>query len=735
MKHILIIIISVVFGASFVTLAFTFFEAQQERLTLSADLQYRTRILADSLKESIVPAYESGSISRLNKLVDSFSDRQRLVGIAVYDDTGARVAGSKGVPQEISRMTPVVQRAVDKKEPADQFMLVGGKNTYVLAEPLEGESISGVLIVVQDAAYIEASVLERWRGNFIGVLAYLLLFAAAILALVRWVVFKPLLELVHSIRSARSGNRPISEAKHGMFFRPLATEIGKLTHSLAQARTAASEEARMRLEKLDTPWTAERLKEFVKARLNKKSIMVVSNRGSHMPSRVKNSVEYTPVAGGMTTALTSVMEACSGIWVACGKESDRDIAGEGGKLPMPPDEPKYVLKQVLLSEEDARGHYGFSAEAMYPLCLMTHTRPTFKKEDWTVYKRVNGTFAEEILREIANIPDPLILINDYHFALLPRMLKKSRPDARVGLFWHVPWPNEESFSICPWRKEILQGMLGADVIGFNTQQFCNYFMDTVSNEVEALIDWEQFSVSRDGHATFIKTFPVSISFTNGASEEPLPARDILEKLRIRTKYVGLGVDRLDYTKGIPERFKALETFFENYPDFQKQFTFLQIAAPHREHIDAYQKYREAITSEAARINKRFGTDDWQPIVLEMEQYSHAQLFHLYRLAQVCLVTSLHDSMNLVAKEYVAARNNEDGVLVLSRFAGASRDLKGAILINPYGVEETGEAIHQALTMPLTEQHRRMKTMRDSVKDYNIYRWAAELIRALSSFAS
>lgn len=735
MRQVLLITFGVIMGISLLAFGLTFFQVQQERFALSADLQYRTRILAESLNESIEPAYANYATNTLNRITTSFAGRERLVGVSIYDTAGNSVIRPDDIPEELD-FGRLIERAIATDQPNGEFVSQNGRSFYMHAYPLQRDSaIAGAFVLVQDASYIDVSLQGKWWNNLMGVLAYLLVFSLAIAAIVRWVIFKPLTTLVESIRSARSGRGAVSETHHNMFFRPLASEIGKLTSSLREARTAASEEARMRLEKLDTPWTAERLKEFVKARLKKRSIIVVSNRGSHMPKKTKNGVDYVPVAGGMTTALTSIMEACGGIWFACGKEAEADIAGENGKLQMPPDEPKYLLKQVLLSDEDARGHYAFSAEAMYPLCLITHTRPTFKKEDWMVYSRVNGKFAEEILREIANIPDPLILINDYHFALLPRMLKKSRPDARVGLFWHVPWPNEESFSICPWRKEIVQGMLGADVIGFNTQQFCNYFMDTVSKEIESLIDWEQFSVSRDGHATLVKPFPVSISFTNGVHEGGVPDRAILEKLRIRTKYVGIGVDRLDYTKGIPERLKALEVFFENNAKFRGQFTFLQIAAPHREHIEAYRRYRDTIVSEVERINEKFGTDEWKPIVLELTQYSHATLKSLYQLANVCLVTSLHDSMNLVAKEYVAERHNEDGVLILSRFAGASRDLNGALLINPYSAEETGEAVHRALTMSLTEQHRRMKTMRDSVKDYNIYRWGAELIRSLSSFAS
>ncbi|KKS44232.1 MAG: Alpha,alpha-trehalose-phosphate synthase (UDP-forming) [candidate division CPR1 bacterium GW2011_GWA2_42_17] len=330
---------------------------------------------------------------------------------------------------------------------------------------------------------------------------------------------------------------------------------------------------------------------------------------------------------------------------------------------------------------------------------------------------------------------PLILIQDFHFALLPKMIKTSRPDAHIVLFWHITWPSAEQFSICPWRKEILEGMLGADIIGFHTQQHCNNFIETVGKEVESLIDFERFSITRGSNTSYIKPFPVSVAFTNSPKDtvlEEKPNKDVLEWIKIKTKYIGLGVDRLDYTKGIMERLKGLETFLDAYPHYKKQLTFVQIAPESREVGEKNQEYNKAVTEEVGRINKKLKIDEWEPIVLEKEYHPHEELDTLYRLANFCLITSLHDGMNLVAKEFVAARDDEAGVVILSQFAGASRDLTGAIIVNPYSAEEIAETIHKALTMSPTEQHRRMKSMRNSVKNYNIYRWAAELIKSIVS---
>lgn len=492
----------------------------------------------------------------------------------------------------------------------------------------------------------------------------------------------------------------------------------------------------MRLEKIDSPWTEERLKEFIKAYLPNKKIFIVSNREPYIHHLVKNKVEYYMPAGGAVTALEGVMEACGGMWLAHGSgDADKQTVDENDKIMVPPEEPKYTLKRIWLTPEEEKGYYaGFSNEALWPLCHIAHTRPIFRQEDWVEYRRVNGKFVETLLTEIKDVQQPIILVQDFHFALLPQMIKNSRPDAQVGLFWHVPWPSPESFSICPWRKEILEGMLGADVISFHTQQYCNNFMDTVGKEIESLVSLEHFSITLQGHQSYIKPFPISIALTH-RKQEATADEDVkkeMKKLGITTKYIGIGVDRLDYTKGILERLKGIEFFLDNHPEYHKKFTFLQIAAPTREAIEKYRQFSEEVSVETERINGKFKDGNWQPIVLIKESKSREEIYTLYRQANLCLVTSLHDGMNLVAKEFVAAREDETGVLILSQFTGAARDLKDALIINPYSAEQTADAIHQALIMPLNQQHTRMKKMRESVKNYNIYRWSAEFIKSVAN---
>jgi trehalose 6-phosphate synthase len=734
MKQIVLITAGVLAVISFLVIGFTYDQAADERVKLTSDLQYRTRVLADSLQQSVEPSYISNSTTTMKRIIDRFADRERLIGLGVYNSSAQSVATSSALPQNVSRLA-IIETAMDSDDVANEFIESDGMSLYVLALPLRQDStVVGALVVVQNAEYIDESVRSIWISSLWRLLVQLIIFGAAIFLLVRFVVYKPLLQLEELVRGARAGANVEHGAKHASFFRPLTSEISKMTKSLRQARLAASEEARMRLEKIDSPWTSERLKEFIKAYLKDRPIYVVSNREPYVHTKVKgNGTSWAVPASGVVTALEPVMEATGGLWIAHGGGSgDKETSDKDGKLRVPPDDPHYTLKRIWLSEKEVSGHYaGFSNEALWPLCHNAHTRPIFRQEDWTQYRKVNGKFAAALLAEIKDVQRPLILVQDYQFALLPAMIKASRPDAQVAIFWHIPWPSAEAFSICPWRKEVLEGMLGADLVGFHTQQYCNNFTDTVGKYIEAVIDLEQFTVTHKGHTSAIEAFPISTAFSRD-EEDVEPDRSLLTNLGITTAHIGLGVDRLDYTKGILERLRGIEFLLDTHPEYLGEFTFLQIAPPSRESVEKYREYNEEVSAEAERINQKFKTNGWQPVVLEKRHYTHEQLRHLYRAADFCLVTSLHDGMNLVAKEYVAARTDEAGVLILSPFTGAARDLKQALIVNPYSAEQMAEAIHQSLVMTPTEQHRRMKQLRAAVRDYNVYRWSAELIKALAN---
>ncbi|OGR96435.1 MAG: hypothetical protein A2V88_09420 [Elusimicrobia bacterium RBG_16_66_12] len=326
-----------------------------------------------------------------------------------------------------------------------------------------------------------------------------------------------------------------------------------------------------------------------------------------------------------------------------------------------------------------------------------------------------------------------MLIQDYHFALLPRMIKEARPDARVSLFWHIPWPNPEAFGICPWQRDILDGMLGADVLGFHIQSHCNNFLETVDHSIESRIDWERFAVRRGEHSTLIKPYPISVAMEEDAG--PLPSRDqLMRSVGARGSILALGVDRLDYTKGIVERFLAVERFLDKNPAYIGRFVFVELGAPSRTTIPRYRDLVDEVKKEAARINARFETNAdkaWKPIVLAIGHHERTEVGRWYRVADLCAVTSLHDGMNLVAKEYVASDREEPGALILSRFTGASRDLRDALIVNPYDVERVADAIREAVEMEPEERRRRWESMRESVRENNIYRWGAHLVDDLA----
>jgi trehalose 6-phosphate synthase len=443
---------------------------------------------------------------------------------------------------------------------------------------------------------------------------------------------------------------------------------------------------------------------------------------------------------GLVTALEPVLNACDGTWIAHGSgDADSEVVDTHDRLRVPPDDPRYTLRRVWLGKEEEQGYYyGFANEGLWPLCHIAHTRPIFRADDWQHYQQVNRKFTDAVLEEIGDTPGPVILVQDYHFALLPRMIKEKRPDARVAIFWHIPWPNPEAFGICPWQRQLVDGLLGADLIGFHVQSHCNNFLQTVDRTVESRVDWEHFSVLRQDHRTIVRPFPISVDLTD---DEPAEDNNqgftyeeraaLMRGLGVETTFLGIGVDRVDYTKGILERFLAVERFLEKNPTYQGKFTFVQIGAPSRTHIKRYHDLLAEVEVEADRINWRFQRDKWKPIVFLKRQHSHKEITPYYRAADLCLVTSLHDGMNLVAKEVLAARRDERGVLILSQFTGAARELRDALLVNPYDIEQTAEAIRVALEMEPEEKQLRVQRMRRIIKEHNIYRWAGNLITELS----
>jgi alpha,alpha-trehalose-phosphate synthase [UDP-forming] len=734
------LIISLIVGITLVSLGFSYYQVAAEKRVLRGDLERRAEVLGESVAGNVEKSWESGSERGLQRLVQRFANREDLLGVAVYDRQGKAVAITSELGQVIKAMPPDVAKAMADRHGQSSFVRVGKNPVHIFALPLRRQDdVVGGLAVVHDARYIRAQSLRTWREAFVRVLVQVVLIVFITLLIVRWSIAGPIARAAQWMRALRMGRVSSRQQMPDLdLFRPLAWEVVTLAESLSQARTAAENEARLR-EASQSRWTADRLAVQLQSRLDGGRLFVVSNREPYMHQHNGKSVEVVVPPSGLVTALEPVLNACDGTWIAHGSgAADAEVVDAQDRLRVPPDDPRYTLRRVWLNKEEEEGYYyGFANEGLWPLCHIAHTRPIFRAQDWEHYQEVNRKFTAAVLEEIKDSPKPVVLVQDYHFALLPQMIKEKRPDARVAIFWHIPWPNPEAFGICPWQRQLVEGLLGADLIGFHIQSHCNNFLQTVDRTVESRVDWEHFSVSRQNHRTIVHPFPISVALT----EDESPDNDIyranyddrsalMHDIGVDAAFLGVGVDRVDYTKGIHERFHAVERFLEKYPKYRQQFTFVQIGAPSRTHIKRYHDLMAELEAEVERINWRFQTSKWKPIVFLNRQHTHEEIERYYRAADLCMVTSLHDGMNLVAKEFLAARRDERGVLILSQFTGAARELRDALLVNPYDIDQTAEAIRVALEMEPEEKQMRVHRMRRVIKEQNIYHWAGSLITEL-----
>jgi trehalose 6-phosphate synthase len=732
--------ISLIVGITLISLFSSYYEVRFQKRGLRSDLEHRAEVVGESLADKVEPyLLKKGPRKDLQTVVDRFSNREHLAGVAVYNAQGGSIAITAGLAPQLTTEPAVVLQAARSGQSAGEFVRLGEASVYIYAVPLhQDEAVVGGLAIVHDASYINAQSRRIWRDTFLRVLVLVFLITLTTLLIVRWSIAGPIARAAQWMRALRTGkasSRP--DVPDLDLFRPLAKEMANFAASLTAARSAAEKEAQLR-QSGDAFWTAERLSVHVRDRLENSRLFVVANREPYIHRHQGKSVEAIVPASGLVTALAPVLCACDGTWVAHGSgDADRETVDKHDRLRVPPEDPRYTLRRVWLSKEEEEGYYyGFANEGLWPLCHIAHTRPVFRVSDWKHYERANRRFADAVLKEMEGLDRPVLLAQDYHFALLPRMIKKARPDARVAIFWHIPWPNPEAFGICPWQRELVDGLLGADLIGFHIQSHCTNFLQTVDRVLESRIDWEHCTVNREEHRTVVKPFPISVEFpVNPAPDEAvesvyLERAALLRELGIEALFLGVGVDRVDYTKGILERFLAIERLLEKHATYREKFTFLQIGAPSRTHIKRYHDLLAEVESEAERINWRFQTGKWKPIVFMKRQHSHHEIQRFYRTADLCLVTSLHDGMNLVAKEFVAARQDEQGVLVLSRFTGAAREFPDALLVNPYDIEQTAEALRIALEMNTEERKSRMQRMRRVVREHNIYRWAGSLIGEL-----
>jgi trehalose-6-phosphate synthase len=737
MRITLAFVISIVMAVGLVAFGFTYFQISAERAKLLNDIESRTAQVSEEIMRNDPSLPGRARRINIEFIADSLKDRYNITGLAFYyrrDSILCNIDVGDLVPASITW----VSQSIASGKAVGTIINTGGRKVYHYVVPvLRTNRYAQAVILYSDTGYIDKLLGDIWLKNFLRwfVQAFLVLLVTMIF--IRWGLFNPINKIVTWAKALRTGDAAqLSKEPPVKFLAPLQNEIVHIARAMHEAKANAAEEARLRTSS-EAIWTPERLKVEVENLLEKKKMVVVSNREPYMHIHSGKEIKCIVPASGMITAMEPILKACSGLWIASGTgDADRETVDRHNKVQVPPEEPKYTLRRLWLSkEEEAHFYYGFSNEGLWPLCHIAHTRPVFRIDDWNHYKKVNEHFAKAILEETAGEEQPFVLIQDFHFALLPELVRREKPNARIAIFWHIPWPNPESFGICPWQREILRGMLGADLIGFHTQYHCNHFLETVGNALEARIKWENFSVKMGGQTTIVNPFPISIDFTMKDYDNVPHKKDYAELLSdhgISARFLGIGVDRIDYTKGIVEKFLAIERFLEKNPSYVGKFTFVQIGAPSRTLIKSYSDMVSAVEAEAARINLRFKARNWKPILLLKRHHSHEEISPFYASADFCMVTSLHDGMNLVAKEFIASRGDNDGALILSRFAGASGELQGAIVINPYDIEKSADAIKMALEMTKEEQNQRMKQMRLNVVRFNIYSWAATLLRTMAT---
>ncbi len=753
------LIISLILGITLVSSGFSYYEVLDQKRALRSDLEHRAELFGESLASNVERAWNADSnnadldripnripsnapSNQLQQLVQRFGNREHMLGVAIYDRQGAVVAMTPELSRTLTVSPPAVTQAIAQGHEQSSFVRLGNMQVHILALPIRRQNedeVLGGLAVVNDASYIREQILLAWRQTFLRVLVQVFFIVLITLLIVRWSIAGPIARAALWMRALRTGKISFRQEVPDLeMFRPLAREVATMAESLSHARNAAENEARLR-EAGESMWTADRLSVQLRTRLEDGHLFVVSNREPYMHQRNGKTLDVVVPPSGLVTALEPVLNACDGTWIAHGSgNADAEVVDAADRLRVPPDDPRYSLRRVWLTKQEEEGYYyGFANEGLWPLCHIAHTRPLFRADDWQYYQDVNRKFMTAVLEEIEKVAKPVVLVQDYHFALLPRLIKEKRPDARVAIFWHIPWPNPEAFGICPWQRQLVDGLLGADLIGFHIQSHCNNFLATVDRVVESRVDWEHFSVLRQDHRTIVRPFPISVAFTGDDASENndqgftyLERSALLRSLGVEATFMGIGVDRVDYTKGILERFLAIERFLEKFPSYQGKFTFVQIGAPSRTHIKRYHDLFAEVEAEAERINWRFQSGKWKPIVLLKRQHSHQEIEPYYRAADLCLVTSLHDGMNLVAKEFLAARRDERGVLILSQFTGAARELRDALLVNPYDIDQTADAIRAALEMEPEDKQLRMQRMRKVIKEHNIYRWAGNLITEL-----
>lgn len=679
------------------------------------DIEIRSNLILSTLHDPVIDLLDGNSKKKIEGIFKKAIQDERLYAIALCDKNNSFYVKTVTFPDEI----PCALKSYSSIE-----NLITGKvhiTSTALFDP--EKNFRGQIILIHDLSFIERrSELTKkyviYLFGFIGIMISLLAVLIAKFSIWGWLrTFKQILKGDLLLESSQN---PPSE------FRPFFKDL-KLLMTEMEKEKRYRDDGKM-------SWTPKTIKEILNKELLGDEVLIVSNREPYIHTKKDEKIEVQFPASGVVTALEPIMRACSGTWIAHGSgNADKDFVDKHDSILVPPSNPKYKLRRVWLTPEEEKGYYyGFSNEGLWPLCHIAHVRPIFRLKDWEHYVSVNMKFAKIVVQE-AKTDNPVILIQDYHFALLPKMIKDLLPKATIIMFWHIPWPNPESFGICPWKDEIIEGLLGSSILGFHTPYHCNNFIDTVDRYLECRIDRPSSTISFKGKLTAVNNYPISIAPEEKCTEDKIKTKHdlfyhlrlspiLLEKIKL-----GIGVDRLDYTKGIIERFMAIDSFFIKNPNWKEKFSFIQIAAPSRSSIEEYKRFSDSVFKLANEINSRHKTLNWQPIIFLPTHHSKDLINQLYKISDICFVSSLHDGMNLVAKEYISQRDQETGVLVLSQFTGAAMELPEAIIVNPYDIELCAEALKVALEMPEAEQKERMKSLRAYVSEFNVYRWAGRML--------
>ncbi len=682
------------------------------------DLDIRSSLIATTVQEPLADLIAANSRPRIESYFNRMLRDERLYAIGLCQSGHADPIATENFPREIHCQG--LSASTGATLPV--FRSTRGL-LHVAVRPLGPEDAAGPqLVLVHDMNFIERRNEETRRYLFYFFLA-LGVSIALITVVIAQISWRGWVQGLRALLRGESILRPAASTAPEL--RPIARDLRELIRDLERQYRPLDGSQRI--------WDQEALRATLRSELHGNDVIVVANREPYIHIREADGIHIQRPASGLVTALEPVMRACSGTWIAHGSGSaDRETVDRRDRVAVPPEKPYYSIRRIWLSKEEEQGYYaGFANEGLWPLCHIAHVRPTFRTSDWEYYKKVNARFADAVAEE-AKTKDPVVLVQDYHFALLPRMIRDRLPGATILTFWHIPWPNPEAFAICPWRDELLDGLLGSSILGFHTQFHCNNFLDTVDRLLEARVDRESFTISFRGESTAVHRYPISIEWPPAplaSAKTVVEARRVVrERLQLPADHrLGVGIDRLDYTKGIIERFNAVARLLELEPRWRGRFTFVQIAAPTRAIIDDYRDYAARVKALAEKINARYPDAKYPPIILLAEHHEPEAVYEYHRAADLCFVSSLHDGMNLVAKEFVAARDDEQGVLILSQFAGASRELPEALIVNPYDADQCAAALQLALTMPEAEQRDRMRFMRGVVREFNVYRWAGRML--------